>query len=193
MKTITIFLLVCMTSIHVNSQSSVKDSMSSEIKSVPAKSFEKSEKPAESDSQLNWLMISAIIGIFGSSFVWAYNEWQKRKTKLVSEKEERYRLLIKYIRSFGSGSNDDEKANEFIVELQQCWMYCPDIVIEKGNNFLTLLKEGDQAKTNIAKGEFVLEMRRDLLRSSKLFKSAFKKNMKTKLNASDFLDVYYKS
>jgi hypothetical protein len=75
----------------------------------------------------NWLLISGLLGILGSALTWLYNEWQKRINRLRQEKEARYKKLISLIRSFGVGAFNHEKANEFIVEFQLCWMYCPDI------------------------------------------------------------------
>ena len=191
MKIILLSLLLSFFPINVNSQNYLKDSFSTETSMRTAIPAIKTNNDSKSENNLNWLLISGIIGIFGSSFVWAYNEWQKRNTKLVSEKEARYRILIKYIRSFGNESQDVKKANDFIIELQLCWMYCPDYVIYKGNIFIACIKKNNQSETDNAKGEFVLEMRKDLIRSSKLFKLNPFKHVRTKLNATDFMDVTF--
>jgi hypothetical protein len=154
-------------------------------------------KTYDKDNSLNnanWLIISGFIGLLGTSLTWLYNEWQKRISKLISEKEKRYEKLISLIRSFGSGSGDVEKANEFIIEFQLCWMYCPDIIIEKGNKFIESMRAGialEQKEKDIAKGEFILEIRRDLILTSKVFKFFYNKKTLTNLEANDFKDVYY--
>jgi hypothetical protein len=199
MKTILFFLLIHIANINVYGQSNLTistkdDSIQTEINGEAGnRASKKTDDKTDSETSLNWLIISGIIGIIGSSFAWTYNERQKRIEKLVSEKEKRYRKLIKYIRSFGHGSEDEKKANEFILELQQCWMYCPDIVIEKGNIFIESMRANNQNKTDLAKGEFVLEMRKDLMFSGKIFKFCCNENRITRLKAIDFKDVYYKS
>jgi len=146
---------------------------------------------------MNLLTISGILGIlglFGSLFAWIYNEWQKRISKLISEKEKRYKKLIQLIRSFGSGSEDVQKANKFIVEFQLCWMYCPDVIIKKGNIFIESMQKEKmvtQEQKDMAKGELILEIRKDLFLTSKPLKFLYNKKNLTKLNAIDFKDVYY--
>ncbi len=133
--------------------------------------------------------ITGIVGMLGTAFAWFYNEWQKRNVKRIIEKESRYILLISYIRSFGDKSFNNDKTNQFIVELQKCWMYCPDHVILAGNEFiLAMKKEKSQEEIDICKGNFALAMRNDLRVSNRLIKH---KRKLTKLKNEDFLDVSY--
>ena len=133
-----------------------------------------------------------IIGILGGFSGWLYNEWQKRIAKARSEKEERYKELITLVRSFGGAFYDRDKANKFILELQLCWMYCPDQVIQKGNNFLDLMKNKErppdfQKNLDMAKGELILAIRSDLIAIGNPL--SFLK--KTILKPEDFRDVYF--
>jgi hypothetical protein len=55
---------------------------------------------------------------------------------------------------------------EFLDELRQCWLYCPDEVIHKGYAFLKTVHtdqvQSDEVKQK-ALGDFVAAIRRDLL------------------------------
>lgn len=153
------------------------------------------------DTKIGWKDYSLLLGLIGSALAWLYNERQKRIGKLIEDKEARYKELVTLIRTFGSGSENVEKANQFIAELQLCWMYCPDSIIKKGNEFLLSMKETDiskeerQSKIDIAKGELILEIRRDLKLTGKfaLMRYIYSIWPLTKLTAADFKDVYYQS
>ncbi len=141
------------------------------------------EPPAHGE-KTNWIVIATGIGILGSVLSWLYNEWQKRKLKLLTEKEERYGKLIKNIRYLSSTSKDVEKGNEFFDEFLLCWMYCPDNIIQKGNAYLDSMnaektKVIDPKNTEKLKGEFILELRKDL-------------KGETKLTSEDLRDLYQK-
>ena len=79
-----------------------------------------------------------------------------------------------------AGDADRLKA-EFLDQLNQCWLYCPDEVIRKGYAFLDTVharqRQPDEAKEK-AMGDFVVSIRRDLL-SRKLIRS-------TALTEADF-------
>lgn len=135
--------------------------------------------------------IAWIIGIIGGVASWLYNELQKRKMKLILDKEKRYETLIKYIRCFGDKSENIENANHFIVELQLCWMYCPDEVILKGNAFLNaIMMKQEQHQIDFIKGEFVLALRQDLIRMNRCY-IMYLLQSKTQLRPIDFKDFVY--
>lgn len=143
--------------------------------------------------ELTWIIW--IVGIVGGIITWLYNEVQKRRQKLLSEKEKRYENLIRLIRNLGDVAIDSNKGNEFIVEFQLCWMYCPDEVIKKGNRFLDSMNSEievfEQKNTDNLKGEFILELRKDLIKMNKSLLYIFQKS--TNLKAKDFRDVIYKT
>lgn len=134
-----------------------------------------------------------IIGILGSVTGWIYNEIQKRKLKLLLEKEKRYENIIRLLRNLGEAGANSDKGNEFIVEIQLCWMYCPDEVIKKGNQFLDSMnpKIGEKSQEDIdrIKGEFILELRKDLIKMNKSIFRFLLNN--TKLDSQDFRDVVF--
>ncbi|MBL7935270.1 MAG: hypothetical protein JNM51_05610 [Bacteroidia bacterium] len=134
-----------------------------------------------------------IIGIIGGIATWLYNEVQKRRIKLLFEKEKRYENLIRLLRNLGEVALNSDKGNEFIVEFQLCWMYCPDEIIKKGNLFLdsmnSTIVERNQQNINKLKGEFIVELRKDLIKMNKSIFYSFQKD--TKLQYSDFRDVRY--
>lgn len=195
MKVLVIFILVTFSASYSFAKKGYQVELDSTNQSKERVSESQIDKQFEANlSNGNWIIISGFLGILGSSFVWLFNEKKKRIQKLVTEKELRYQKLISSIRSFGHGSSNEENANSFILELQLCWMYCPDSVIRKGNNFLESMKNGNdrtQDEKDKLKGEFILEMRKDLMLTNRIFKlSSFNKNP-TKLKSTDFLDVYY--
>jgi hypothetical protein len=201
MKTIIIFLFTFLTTVFGQTDTlNKKDSLSivRQPTTINQASHIKAKQNSDNKASSNvtsWLIISGLLGIFGSSLTWLYNEWQKRINKLRSEKEERYKKLISLIRSFGIGAYDEKKANEFIIEFQLCWMYCPDIIITKGNNFIESLRNDtnpkEQVDKDLAKGELILEIRKDLMLTNKTFKFFYNKKNLTKLKAIDFKDVYF--
>jgi len=77
--------------------------------------------------------------------------------------------------------NADGLKADFLNQLNQCWLYCPDEVIRKGYDFLdtvhTRAVQPDAVKEKVM-GEFVAAIRRDLL-SRQLVK-------RTKLTGMDF-------
>ena len=121
-----------------------------------------------------------IIGIIGGIVTWLYNEVQKRRLKLLSEKEKRYKNLIRLIRNLGEVADSSDKGNEFIVEFQLCWMYCPDQIINKGNQFLDSMNpeivEHNQQNIDKFKGEFILVLRKDLIKMNKSLRYSFQKS-----------------
>lgn len=120
--------------------------------------------------------------LIGAVIAWFLNEWRKRLWEQYQRKEANYKELVRCIRGFYVGSEGTEKLRaEFLDQLNQCWLYCPDEVIEKGYAFLgTVHTNGlhsDSAKEK-AMGDFIAAIRKDLL-SRKLVR-------KTKLTGTDF-------
>ena len=108
-------------------------------------------------------IITVIIGGF---ITWFLNEKSKRIYENYKRKEAKYTELIKSLRGFYVDSFSKELRDEFLNQLNQCWMYCPDDVIEKAYKFLETIREGktySDKKKEIAVGEFILAIRKDLI------------------------------
>ena len=119
--------------------------------------------------------------LFGAIIAWFANEWRKRLMEQYQRKEASYKNLVRSLRGFYEDDFSEEKRAEFLDELNQCWLYCPDDVITRGYRFLdtvhTQQVSTDQVKEK-AMGEFIAAIRRDLL-SRKLVR-------KTTLTHDDF-------
>jgi len=105
------------------------------------------------------------------------NERSKRIYEEYKRKEDKYSGLIRSLRGFYVNSLDKELRTEFLAQLNLCWMYCPDEVINKAYNFLLLVhteqKHSDEEKEK-AVGELMLAIRRDLLSRKPLRKTGLK-------------------
>lgn len=108
---------------------------------------------------------------------WSLTEWRKRTWEQYRRKEEKYKDLIRCSRGFYEPSTEAEKTvaekmkAEFLEQLSQCWLYCPDEVIKKAYDYLWTehddYHEKDPEKKLKAKqdamGEFIAAIRKDLL------------------------------
>jgi len=127
--------------------------------------------------------IQIVLPLISAIIVWFFNEKRKRAWEEYQRKEENYKELIKSLKGFYLSWNDGEKKelkNKFIDQLNLCWLYCPDEVIQKGYNFINTLLENkatDQEREN-ALGELVITIRKDLMKRTI--------SRKTKLKASNF-------
>ncbi len=138
------------------------------------------------DLMLRPEVLTLISAILVAAITWLLNESSKRRHNDYIRKEERYAALLDNLKGFYVSSHSQQQKEEFIRELNRCWLYCPDIVIEKGYSFLekvhTDKKYSDEEK-ELAVGEFILEIRKDLLpKRLGLFK-------RTSLSASDFKHI----
>ena len=120
--------------------------------------------------------------LFGAIFAWLINEWRKRVWEQYKRKEESYKELLRCLKGFYIGAQDSAKLKqEFLDQLNRCWLYCPDDVIKKGYSFLDSVHEHKITSHEIMEnrmGDFVASIRKDLL-SRKLVKT-------TNLNSKDF-------
>ncbi len=110
--------------------------------------------------------IGVIIAAIFSVCLWFLSERTKRIYEEYKRKEDRYAALVKALRGFYVHSLSRDLRNDFLEQLNLCWMYCPDEVIRKGYDFLEMVREGaeasDQQKER-AVGEFMLAIRNDLI------------------------------
>lgn len=121
-------------------------------------------------------------------FIWSAKQGEKIRWEQYQRKEERYVKLLESVKGFYSGTeNPKDKRNAFLHQLDLCWLYCPDEVIEKAYYFLDLQndeiipkypKEELEKLQKTSLQELVLTLRKDLVKRKRL--------TKTKLEKEDF-------
>ena len=100
---------------------------------------------------------------------WSLNEYSKRQWERHKRKEDRYVSLLVSLKGFyvsAEPADAKEKKEEFIRQVELCWLYCPDAIIRSAYNFLDHVSIGAQhsdEEKEQALGALVLELRRDLL------------------------------
>jgi len=126
-------------------------------------------------------ILGVILTLIGGFITWCLNERRKRRYEEYKRKEEKYSKLIRCLRGFYINSTSKELKEEFLNQLNLCWMYCPDEVIRKAYKFLLTVhtddKYSDDEKEKTV-GEFMLAIRKDLI-NRKLMR-------KTELKPEDF-------
>jgi len=115
-------------------------------------------------------LLIACISVLGGFITWGLNEISKRKQESYKRKEERYAELIKSIKGFYVNSDNPSLKENFLQQVDLCWMYCPDDVVIKLYSFLEAVKTNsstdDQKET--ALGEAMVAIRNDLLKDTKM-------------------------
>ena len=122
-------------------------------------------------------VIGVILTLIGGFVTWYLNEQSKRSYEEYKRKEERYAALIRSLRGFYVDSFSKELRDEFLNQLNLCWMYCPDEVIHKAYKFLVMVHTGkkySEGEKEKAVGEFILAIRRDLINRKPLSKTELK-------------------
>lgn len=109
--------------------------------------------------------------------LWTFSnaEVHKLRWEQYKRKEERYSRLVLALRGFYVDTIDAELRRQFIDELNLCWLYCPDDVIQLGYRFLGTVQTGastDKSTKEQALGQFVVAIRRDLLSRKELRSTA---------------------
>lgn len=120
--------------------------------------------------------------LLGAVAAWLTNEWRKRVADQYQRKEANYKELIRSLRGFYAGAaKADELKLEFLNQINISWLYCPDVVIQRGYAFLETVHareaKSDEEK-QLAFGAFVAAIRKNLL-SRRLVQT-------TMLSAEDF-------
>jgi hypothetical protein len=121
---------------------------------------------------------------------WLLNEASKRSWEQYKRKEERYQQLLLTLRGYYPESGNLEKRQEFLDQVNLCWLYSPDNVILKANSFLNTVKTGTEANQSDrvkAAGELFVTIRNDLLPRGWL-----KFRRKTQLGIEDVRHLYVK-
>lgn len=124
------------------------------------------------------------IPLVGAVIAWFMNERRRRSWEEYLRKEERYRALLRTLSGFYSHAADAKVREEFLEEYKRCWLYCDDEVIKAANSAMEVMVEGtalpmEQRRERI--GEFVLAIRRDLLRRTV--------TKRTNLRAADYVHI----
>ncbi|PSV20935.1 hypothetical protein C0W44_10430 [Photobacterium leiognathi subsp. mandapamensis] len=121
--------------------------------------------------------------LFGAVIAWFVNEWRKRIWKQYHRKEESYKELLRCLQGFYEGTDPKlakELKSQFLMEVNKCWLYCPDDVIHKAYIFLDTVKDNQHPKTDNEKekavGNFVAAIRKDLLSRKVVYKTHLKEN-----------------
>lgn len=114
-------------------------------------------------------------------FVWHLNQNSQRQWEQYKRKEESYKELVRNLRGFYVDFEDRELKQKFIEQVNLCWLYAPDDVIERAYDFLNSVYSGSgvtQEHHKIAVGELMVTIRKDML-SGKIVQ-------KTDLTSADF-------
>jgi len=97
---------------------------------------------------------------------WYLNERAKRKWEEYGRKEDRYKELLRTLKGFYVTTQDTKLKEEFLHQVNLCWLYTPDEVIQKAYAFLDKVRVGanstDEEKESAA-GALVAAIRKDLL------------------------------
>lgn len=124
------------------------------------------------------ITIPVIIVITG----WYFTEQSKIRWEQYQSKKESYQELIKNLSGFSRYQLNANKRQKFIDQINICWLYAPDEVIQKGYDFIRTVGDGSEKITNSereqALSEFILTIRQDML-SRKIVKY-------TELKSDDF-------
>ena len=94
------------------------------------------------------ILVPASIPGLIAILIWIGNTHSDRKWEQYKRKEERYIALLNSLEGFYvSASPNDARTDkeEFIRQLNDCWLYCPDPIVISGYAFL------DQVRTGVSK------------------------------------------
>lgn len=102
----------------------------------------------------------------GAVVAWFIDRRQHRALEEYQRKEERYRELLKALPGFYTAGPSRQLKQSFLDQVNLCWLYRSDDVIQKAYVFLATVhtdaQKSDQVKMRTALGEFIVAIRRDL-------------------------------
>ena len=126
----------------------------------------------------DFLKLWAVMGPALTAVVaWGLNRYATLRWERHVRKEERYKALLKLLTGFyvPRDAEDAQARTEqktlFLQEWRLAWLDCPDIVIERGDHFLSLVRTGETHSDEVkehAVASFVAAMRKDLFGNTKL-------------------------
>jgi len=123
--------------------------------------------------------------LFFATIMWFLNERSKLSWEQYKRKEESYKELLLAIKGFTKQEHSKELKEKYLDQLNICWLYAPDDVINKGYAFLDSVfigAESNEKECQEKLGAFVLAIRTDIL-SRKCVK-------KTNLSKEKFRTLY---
>ena len=124
-----------------------------------------------------WQIIIGMSPFIAVITAWGLNEWNKRREERRKNKERIYNALLESSNGFYVSVSDENLKNKFLQELRVAWLYCPDHVIGKCNDFLKKVQVGERHCDTVkeqAMFDFIIAMRKDL------------HGIKTKLTKEDY-------
>jgi len=135
------------------------------------------------DILLNVDFLKIVIPAGVAILAWVWNERSKRRFEQRKQKEKRYKELLRSLKGFYVGRLDSNLKNQFIDQVNLCWLYAPDEVIQKAHAFFATIQTqrvplATEAEKERSLGELVMEIRKDMLNNRLI--------SKTRLNALDW-------
>ena len=122
---------------------------------------------------MNDALLIIVATAFGAGFATILVIVQLFMGKILSDRREQYqrreRRYIKLLDSltgFYQSTNDDKLRSKFLTELDRCWLYCNDDVINRCYEFLNSVSEDSESsgeEKELALGNLVLALRKDML------------------------------
>ncbi len=117
-----------------------------------------------------WIgLFSLVIPLLVAIIAWYLNEHSKRRWETYKRKEDSYRKLIESLRGFYEASNDAALRTKFLGEVNVCWLFAPDEVIQRAYEFLDTVHLGNEATATDRErsaGELFRAVREDLISGS---------------------------
>lgn len=117
-----------------------------------------------------WDAVKFALPLTGAAIGWIWNEHRRRVAHEYELKERRYAALIDASQGFYEhvpvGQDARGLKTQFLIELNKCWLYCPDDVIRAVYRWLGLLEPGvtsTDEERRCALGQVMLAIRQDLV------------------------------
>lgn len=112
--------------------------------------------------EIGALLLSAI----GAIAAWYFNERSKRVWEEYIRKENNYKQLLIALKGFFVATQSKQLRDEFLQQVDLCWLYCPDEVIQKAYAFLDSVHTESTSGTEVsekAMGDLIAAVRADML------------------------------
>ena len=119
------------------------------------------------------IFIPVIVAVASSYLTYYFTIKSKQKESILKFKEEKYSNLIIFLQGFVGNTANAETKKKFFEEQYKSWLYSSDGVVKSINEMVRLIveakgKEPDQKSGKKLVGNIILEMRKDLLKKTKL-------------------------
>jgi pyruvate/2-oxoacid:ferredoxin oxidoreductase alpha subunit len=122
------------------------------------------------------ILVPVFTLILGSVLTYHYAVKSKRGESALKYKEEQYAKLLVKLQGFVGPQTNNKTHIEFFEEQYKSWLYSSDEVIEKINDMISLIRNGDTPDEETGRealGNIVLAMRKDLGQKTRLTYDAF--------------------